>query len=218
MDRRRPPCRTGLECERLPVAPGRACLSPYSARSALASAAAFTSPMWPNAFAKRAGVMGRPYAASNVSESGIQVRSRTSSPSAVTGNQSDGPEAQGGSGGASTESRELFGRYSEPDWRCTGPARRRTSCHLTTSNRKWVAPGVSIVLVLFSSIRRRPRASKSRVPSPNRTGMRWICISSSRPTDWRLGRVLDLSECRSGEGPLARQRESSHHHHHWEWG
>jgi hypothetical protein len=36
-------------------------------------------------------VVGRPYAMSNVSESGIQARLRTSSPSAVTGNQSDKP-------------------------------------------------------------------------------------------------------------------------------
>ena len=44
--------------------------------------------------------------------------------------------------------------------------------------RKWVAPGVSVELVL-SSILAASRSSKSRMPLPRSMGTRWICISSS---------------------------------------
>ena len=53
--------------------------------------------------------------------------------------------------------------------------------HFTTSNRKWVAPGVSIELSLRSSIPSGSRPSKSRMPPPRSTGTRWMFISSSNP-------------------------------------
>jgi hypothetical protein len=68
-------------------------------------------------------------------------------------------------------------------WKSEGSRRREAdpAGHFTTSNRKWVAPGVSIELVLRSSIPSGSRSSKSRMPSPRSLGMRWSYISSSNP-------------------------------------
>jgi hypothetical protein len=44
--------------------------------------------------------------------------------------------------------------------------------HFVMVNRRCVALGVSIVRVLCSSIRSRPKSSNKRTPSPSRTGTR----------------------------------------------